>query len=169
MRKPMQRFIFLRLTALLAILFCPLSAQSQDLGLSVEQLIAEVEAASEASGDPLSAQKLSCAENAKPGNAAQNIVSCTFTLGGGRLLITNAKPEGQLLDIATQPWPGGTGARIISWIAGAINEADPSTYSAEAEDLAETVAAKGEGTATIGRSNFYVLDLGGNLTITAQP
>ncbi|KFB09021.1 hypothetical protein [Nitratireductor basaltis] len=165
----MRRRNILHMAAIAVGLALPLSAQAQNLGLTLDQYIAGFEAASKAAGDPLSAQQLSCMENAKPGDGAQKIVSCTFTLGGGRLLITNADPDGPLLDIATQPWPGETGAQIISWIAGAINEADPSTFSAAAEDLAEAVAAKGEGTATLGRSNFYVLDLGGNMTITAQP
>ncbi|MCD7058640.1 hypothetical protein [Pelagibacterium xiamenense] len=160
------------LIAALAASCWPLPAHAQTLGLTTEQFIAGIEAASQTTGEPLSFQELACAENPMPGDATKTIVSCTFTLGGGRLFITNAEPDGPLLDISTQPWAGGeggAGSQMISFIAATINDADPSAFRADAESLIETVADNGDGSATMGQISFYVLDFDGNLTITAQP
>ncbi|GAA6203168.1 hypothetical protein [Aquicoccus sp. SU-CL01552] len=145
--------------------------QAGTLGLSVDQLIEKISAASEAAGAPLSFQELACMENPKPGDATQMIVSCTHSLGDGRLLITNAEPSGPLLDISTQPWEGGSGgsgAAMISWIASAINDAASPSYREAADDLANTATASGNGSATMGNVAFYVIDFDGKLTITAQ-
>lgn len=145
--------------------------QAQNLGLTVDQLIERISAASEAAGDPLSFQELACMENPKPGDETQTIASCTHSLGDGRLLITNGEPSGPLLDISTQPWEGGSGgpgAAMIYWIASAINDGASSSYRDAADDLAKTVAASGNGSATMGQAAFYVFDFDGKLTITAQ-
>jgi len=57
---------------------------------------------------------------------------------------------------------------MIAWISAAINEGDPSEYGPEANALVEAAASAGDGSASIGQAGFFVLDLGGDLTITAQ-
>lgn len=154
-----------------AVLLSTMPAMAQNLGLSVDQLIEQLGSAAEVAGQPLEFRELSCIENEKPGSSDQKIVSCTHMLGNGRLLITNSEPDGPLLDIATQPWEGGengAGAMMIAWIAAAINDGEPDEYGPAANELAGAATSGGDGSATIGEVSFFVLDLGGDLTITAM-
>lgn len=145
--------------------------QAQNLGLSVDQLIERLGSAAETADQPLEFREPGCIENEKPGSPDQKIVSCTHMLGSGRLLITNSEPDGPLLDIATQPWDGsenGTGAMMITWITAAINGGEPSEYGPAANALVSAATSGGDGNATMGKVGFFVLDLGGKLTITAM-
>ncbi len=144
---------------------------AQNLGLSVDQLIERISRAANAVGKPLKFRKLNCLENEKPGSPDQKIVSCSHTMGSGRLLISNSEPEGPLIDIATQPWDGGENgpaAMMIAWISAGINDGNPNEYGPAANALVNAVTARGDGSASIGKVNFVVLDLGGKLTITAH-
>lgn len=152
------------------ILFATAPVQAQNLGLTVDQLIGKVGAASDAAGETLSFEKQRCVENPKPGDKTQTVISCLYRLGERRTLITNAEPEGQLLNISTRPWVGGegsSGALMISWIASAINGSEPSAWRDAADSLVNTAAADGAGSATMGRVDFTALDSNGKLTIGA--
>ncbi|GEM_PF-3020195 len=163
------RFVAGSLVAVFLLSTTPVMAQN--LGLTIDQLIERLDAAADAAGAPLEFRELNCLENEKPGSPDQKIVSCSHMMGQGRLLISNAEPEGPLIDIATQPWGGGENgpaAMMIAWISAAINEGDPAEYGPAANALVNTVASDGNGSASIGKAGFFVLDLGGDLTITAQ-
>ncbi len=154
-----------------AALLSATPAMAQNLGLTVDQLIERLGAAANAAGAPLEFRELNCLENEKPGNPDEKIVSCSYMMGEGRLLISNSEPEGPLIDIATQPWGGGENgpaALMIAWISAAINEGEPAEYGPAANALVNAVASDGNGNASIGKAGFFVLDLGGDLTITAQ-
>lgn len=79
--------------------------------MTIDQFIERVGAAANAAGTTLEFRELSCLENDKPGSPGEKIVSCTHMMGDGRLLISNAEPEGPLIDIAIQPWGAGKTAR----------------------------------------------------------
>ncbi len=158
-------------TSVLAASLMMAPLQAQNLDLSVDQLIERIGEMADGAGETLEFKELSCVENDNPANPDEKIVSCTHMLGEGRLLISNAQPEGPLLDIATQPWDGGEngpGAMMIAWIAAAINDGDPSEYGPMANALVSTTAAEGMGDASIGQVSFFVIDMDSKLTITAQ-
>lgn len=171
----MKRLIFSIAAPLtVGILLTTAPVQAQNLGLTIDQLIEQVGAASDAAGETLSFQEQRCVENPKPGDKTQTIISCLHRLGERRTLITNAEPEGPLLNISTAPWDGGegsSGAMMISWIASAINDSETSTWRDSADSLVNTAAAaaSGVGSATMGRVDFTVLDSDGKLTIGATP
>jgi hypothetical protein len=146
--------------------------QAQNLGLTADQLVEQITAASNTAGKTLRFEQHRCAENPKPGDNTQKVISCLYRLGERRTLITNAEPEGSLLNISTRPWDGGegsSGALIISWIAATINGNEPVDWDEAADSLLKTAAADGVGGATMGRVDFTVLDSNGKLTIGATP
>ncbi len=154
-----------------AALLSATPVMAQNLGLSVDQLIERIGKAANAAGAPLEFRKLNCLENEKPGSPDQKIVSCTHMMGAGRLLISNSEPGGPLIDISTQPWGGGENgpaAMMIAWISAAINDGDPTEYGPAANALVNAITSGGDGSASIGQAGFFVLDLGGKLTITAH-
>lgn len=154
----------------LGILLTTAPVQAQNLGLTIDQLIERVGAASDAAGETLSFQERRCVENPKPGDKTKTVISCLHRLGEGRTLITNAEPEGPLLNISTRPWDGGeggAGALMISWIASAINGSEPSAWRDAADSLVDTAAADGVGGSTMGRIDFTALASNGKLTIGA--
>ena len=160
------------LPLVVGLLLSAAPAGAQNLGLNVDQLIERLGASASAAGEPLEFRELSCVENEKPGSPGEKIVSCSYMMGEGRLLISNAEPEGPLLDIATQPWDGGENgpaAMMIAWIAAAINEGDPAEYGPEANAMVNAVASDGNASASLGKAGFVVFELGGDLTITAHP
>lgn len=154
------------------VLLTTAPVQAQNLGLTIDQLIEQVSAASGAAGEALSFEEQRCVENPKPGDKTQTVISCLHRLGEGATLITNAEPEGPLLSISTRPWDGGegsSGALMISWIASAINDSVPSDWRDSADSLVVTAVADGVGSATMGRVDFTVLSSDGRLTIGATP
>lgn len=146
-------------------------ATAADLGLDLDLLLQRLDGAATASGATFKAAKLACAENPMPGNADQRIVSCTHSLGGGKMLITNAATEGPLIDIATQTWAGGEdgpAVDMIAWLAAAANDAAPGDYRAPANALVSDATANDTATANLGKASFFVMAMGGELVIAVS-
>ena len=165
-------FLTVALPLVVGLLLSGAPVQAQNLGLTIDQLIERVGAAADAAGTPLEFRELNCLENDRPGSPDQKIVSCSYMMGEGRMLLSNSEPEGPVIDIATQSWDGGENgpaAMMIAWISAAINEGDPAEYGPAANALVDAVASDGNGSASIGKAGFFVLELGGDLTITAHP
>lgn len=136
-------------------------AAGQSLGLDLATFIGRLDVTS---------KELACMENPKPGDDSQIIVSCTHSLGDGRLLISNSQPDGPLIDIATQPWTAsdGSAANMVASIAAALGGGQASTFIEPSRKLVDGALADGSAGGEIGPAAFYLLDFGGKITITTQ-
>ena len=149
-----------------ALLSAP--AQASNLGLSLDDLLTRLQASAKSDGVSLSIEKLFCGENPMPGDATKKIMSCSHTLGDGKMIITNTDPAGPLIDINTQRWSKDEAPKMVSWIAGAINNDDAAGHVEAAAKMITEAKASNIGAGTLGKGEFSVLSMGEDFVISVS-
>lgn len=139
--------------------------------VSVEDFASNIGDKISAKHEGIALSKLSCMENPKPGAADEKIQSCIYSLGAGRMLIANAETDGALLDFSTQSYSStelDLASDMVAVIAGEINGDDPANFADQAQTIVTNAANANDATEVFGAVQFYILNMGGALTIAGQ-
>lgn len=156
-------------TALAALLYTTTSFAG-DLGISLDELLSNIESSAKNEGNSLQIKKISCAENPMPSDVSKKIMSCSHSLRGDKIFITNAKLSGSLIDISTQSWPEAEAGKMISWIAAAVSKNNATSHNANATKLVAEAKKSNIGSGAIGKGGFVAMLMGNTymISVTAQ-
>ena len=151
-----------------ALLFSTSSVFAGNLGVSLDELLENIETSAKIEGGSLEIKKINCGENPMPGDATKKIISCSHSLRGDKLFITNSELSGKLLDISTQSWPEAEAGKMIGWIASALNNKDANSHSSDAAKLVAEAKKSNIGSGNIGKGGFIAMLMGNAYMISVS-
>ena len=139
-----------------------------NLGISLDELLNNIEKSAKTDGGSLEIKKINCAENPMPGDASKKIVSCSHSLRGDKIFITNAELSGKLLDISTQSWSEADAGKMIGWIAAAVSKKDANSLNTDATKLVAEAKKSNVGSGEIGKGSFIAMLMGNAYLISVS-
>lgn len=143
-----------------ATLLYATSSFAGDLGISLDELLNNIENSAINDGNTLQVKKISCVENPMPSDVSKKIMSCSHSLRGDKIFITNAKLSGSLLDISTQSWPEAEAGKMIGWIAAAVSKNNAASHNTSATKLIAEAKKSNIGSGAIGNGSFVAMLMG---------
>jgi len=144
------------------------SALAGNLGVSLDELLTNIENSAKKDGGSLEIKKINCAENPMPGDATIKIMSCSHSLRGDKIFITNAELSGELLDISTQSWSEADAGKMIGWIAAAVSKKDANSHNSDATKLVAEAKKSNVGSGAIGKGSFIAMLMGNAYMISVS-